>query len=326
MKKRADGRYLKQIVVGYRPNGSQIRKSIYGKTLKEVEEKALELKGQMKDGVRLDNDMTFGDACEIYLTRQSLKRTTVNTYRSRLKPLEPLMHVKVKSLNALMLQNRLQELPEATQSFTLILCNSIMKYLLEADVIQKNPFRSIKVSHESKRRAALTIEQQQTILNAPSCKEKNALLLMMLCGLRIGEAMAVTRRDIHDGIVEVTKQKNALGKLTEPKTKSSVRQVPCPRMLYEEIKDQMVIVPKYRELITNFLKSLDLDITPHQLRHTYATNLFNSDVNVKTAQAYLGHSSLAMTMDIYTHLTEERSKSEMSKYEEYLNRMTKQKV
>ena len=94
----------------------------------------------------------------------------------------------------------------------------------------------------------------------------------------------------------------------------------------EEIKDQMVIVPKYRELIRQFLKSLDLDITPHQLRHTYATNLFNSNVNVKTAQAYLGHSSLSMTMDIYTHLTKERSKSEMSKYEKYLSRMTKQKV
>lgn len=325
MKKRADGRYLKQIVVGYRPDGSQIRKSVYGSTIKEVEDKVLALKGQMKDGVRLDNDMTFRDACQIYLSRP-MADTTKKTYKSRLKALEPLMHVKVKELNALMLRNRLQELSEASQNHLLILCNSIMKYLLEADVIQKNPFRSIKVSHESKRREALTIEQQQVILNAPSCKEKNALLLMMLCGLRIGEAMAITRRDIHDGIVEVTKQKNALGKLVVPKTKSSVRQVPCPRMLYEEIKDQMVIVPKYRELIRQFLKQLDLDITPHQLRHTYATNLFNSDVNVKTAQAYLGHSSLSMTMDIYTHLTKERSKSEMSKYEEYLSRMTKHEV
>lgn len=325
MKKRADGRYLKQIVVGYRPDGSQIRKSVYGFTIKEVEDKVLALKGQMKDGVRLDNDMTFSDACRIYCSRP-MADTTRRTYQSRLKALEPLMHVKVKELNALMLRNRLQELSEASQNHLLILCNCIMKYLTEADVIQKNPFRSIKVSYELKKRAALTMEQQQTILNAPSCKEKNALLLMMLCGLRIGEAMAITRRDIHDGIVEVTKQKNALGKLVVPKTKSSVRQVPCPRMLYEEIKDQMVIVPKYRELIRQFLKQLDLDITPHQLRHTYATNLFNSDVNVKTAQAYLGHSSLSMTMDIYTHLTAERSKSEMSKYEEYLNRMTKQEV
>lgn len=324
MKKRADGRYLKQIVVGYRPDGSQIRKSVYGFTIKEVEDKVLALKGQMKDGVRLDNDMTFRDACQIYLSRP-MADTTKRTYKSRLKALEPLMHVKVKELNALMLRNRLQELSEASQNHLLILCNSIMKYLLEADVIQKNPFRSIKVSHESKRREALTVEQQQVILNAPSCKEKNALLLMMLCGLRIGEAMAITRRDIHDGIVDVNKQKNALGKIVVPKTKSSVRQVPCPRMLYKEIKDQMVIVPKYRELIRQFLKQLDLDITPHQLRHTYATNLFNSNVNVKTAQAYLGHSSLSMTMDIYTHLTQERSKSEMSKYEKYLSRMTKQK-
>ncbi len=320
MKKRADGRYLKQIVVGYRPDGSQIRKSVYGYTIKEVEDKVLALKGQMKDGVRLDNDMTFDDACRIYLSRP-MADTTKRTYKSRLKVLEPLMHVKVKELNSLMLRNRLQELSEASQNHLLILCNSIMKYLLEADVIQKNPFRSIKVSHESKRREALTIEQQQTILKAPSCKEKNALLLMMLCGLRFGEAMAITRKDIHDGIVDVTKQKNNVGKLTTPKTKSSVRQVPCPKILYEEIKDQMIVVPGSRITVRSFIKKLGLDITPHQLRHTYATNLFNSDVNVKTAQIYLGHSSLSMTMDIYTHLTEERSKSEMTKYEEYLKRL-----
>lgn len=320
MKKRKDGRYLKQIVVGYNDDGYPIRKSVYGRTIKEVEEKILELKGLMKDGIRIDNNMTFGDAIKLYCDRP-LAETTYRTYMSRAKHLDPIKPIPVRKLNSLLLENQLEPLSPATQSYLLVFCNSVMKYLIDRGVIDKNPFRGLKATHDPKHREALTLEQQRIILEAPSCREKNALLLMMLCGLRIGEALAITRRDIHDGKVFVTKQINSFGKEVKPKTKSSIREVPCPSALYEEIKDMIVIVPSYRDAVTSFIKKLGLDITPHQLRHTYATNLFNSDVNVKTAQAYLGHSSLSMTMDIYTHLTEERSKSEMDKYEAYLNKI-----
>lgn len=44
------------------------------------------------------------------------------------------------------------------------------------------------------------------------------------------------------------------------------------------------------------------DITPHMFRHTYATNLYYAGIDIKTAQMLLGHSSIQMTMDVYTHL------------------------
>lgn len=320
MKRRADGRYLKQIVVGYNDDGDPIRKSVYGKTIREVEEKILELKGQMWNGIRLDNNMTFRDACELYLDRP-IKATTRSTYAAVLHHFDSLMRIPVRDINTIMIKSQLKGMSEPSQKLALIVCGAIMKYLVDNNVIEKNPCKGIKLTYEPQKREALTLEQQKVILDAPSCQAKNALLLMMLCGLRFGEAMAITRKDIHDGIVDVTKQKNNVGKLTTPKTKSSVRQVPCPKILYEEIKDQMIVVPGSRITVRSFIKKLGLDITPHQLRHTYATNLFNSDVNVKTAQIYLGHSSLSMTMDIYTHLTEERSKSEMTKYEEYLKKL-----
>ena len=46
-------------------------------------------------------------------------------------------------------------------------------------------------------------------------------------------------------------------------------------------------------------------IRPHDLRHTFATGLFNAGMAPKDAQYYLGHSSIKMTMDLYTHFTEE---------------------
>lgn len=45
-------------------------------------------------------------------------------------------------------------------------------------------------------------------------------------------------------------------------------------------------------------------ITPHTLRHNYATMCWENDIDVYSAMRLLGHSSIKTTMDIYTHLTD----------------------
>lgn len=56
-------------------------------------------------------------------------------------------------------------------------------------------------------------------------------------------------------------------------------------------------------------------ITPHALRHTFATRAFERGMKPKTVQEILGHSSLSMTMDLYTHVTEDVKVEEMKKLE-----------
>ena len=52
-KKRADGRYCKQILVGYKPDGKRQMKTIYGKTIREVEQKEREIREQIENGINL---------------------------------------------------------------------------------------------------------------------------------------------------------------------------------------------------------------------------------------------------------------------------------
>ena len=54
-------------------------------------------------------------------------------------------------------------------------------------------------------------------------------------------------------------------------------------------------------------------ITPHMLRHTFATMMYEAGVDVLTAKEQMGHASIETTMQIYTHLTEERQKEEAKK-------------
>ena len=59
--------------------------------------------------------------------------------------------------------------------------------------------------------------------------------------------------------------------------------------------------------------SMDFQVTPHQLRHTYITNLLLSGVDVKTVQVLAGHEHAKITLDIYAHLTYNQPKDLISK-------------
>ena len=59
--------------------------------------------------------------------------------------------------------------------------------------------------------------------------------------------------------------------------------------------------------------SMDFQVTPHQLRHTYITNLLLAGVDVKTVQVLAGHEHAKITLDIYAHLTYNQPKDLISK-------------
>lgn len=60
--------------------------------------------------------------------------------------------------------------------------------------------------------------------------------------------------------------------------------------------------------------------TPHDLRHTFATALYTAGVDIKSAQYYLGHADVAMTINLYTHLSVERENQSRSALTDYLDK------
>lgn len=66
-------------------------------------------------------------------------------------------------------------------------------------------------------------------------------------------------------------------------------------------------------------KGISIDrITPHMLRHTYCTNLILAGVAPVTVKDLMGHASIRITLDIYTHITEEFKENDMNKYNDFL--------
>jgi len=164
---------------------------------------------------------------------------------------------------------------------------------------------------------------------------------MLYAGLRQGEVLALNWEDIDfdNRVIHITKSREVLSNtpsIKKPKTKAGYRDVPIPDILYDALilvrKNKGLVCPDtkgrlmsgaaYKSAWNSFMNHLNviaggqkacgpkhphiqvLDrITAHMLRHTYATILFDAGVDVKSAQKFLGHADIEVTLSIYTHLS-----------------------
>lgn len=161
-------------------------------------------------------------------------------------------------------------------------------------------------------------------------------------GMRIGELIALTWQDIDfiKGTIDINKTVS-IGYhnkviITDGKTKSSNRTIALDKETIQELKQwkqeqarellkrgynamnkkQLVFSNRYnRHLEKNIInkklymysKACNLPrITPHGLRHTHATLLFESGASIKQVQTRLGHRNARITIDIYTHITKDK--------------------
>ncbi|MEG1844851.1 MAG: tyrosine-type recombinase/integrase, partial [Clostridia bacterium] len=66
-------------------------------------------------------------------------------------------------------------------------------------------------------------------------------------------------------------------------------------------------------------KYIVFSVKAHDLRHTFATALFDAGVPAKAAQYYLGHADIRITLELYTHFSQEREKTTRSQLVGFLD-------
>ena len=186
--------------------------------------------------------------------------------------------------------------------------------------------------------------------NLDSCKYRyyydvTLYKFLLATGCRINEALALSWSDIDldNAIVHVTKTLNRYLEINSPKSKSSYRDIDIDidqetvsmlkqyklRQTKEAWKigqRESVVFSDFihdypsssrlkRRLQTHFKRADVPNIGFHGFRHTHASLLLNSGIPYKELQYRLGHSTLSMTMDIYSHLSKENAKKAVSFYE-----------
>ena len=202
-KKRADGRYLVQIQIGYQPNGKPKYKNIYGKTQTELEKKVVEFRSMQNQGIVFTgNKMTLSELSDAWFNTCCVGQSdnTKLMYENNLKHIKNsnIAGIKAEKLLTVDFQQLLNDLSGQGLTRTVELVRNtliqIFDWAVDNDLSVKNPVRkTVYKKPKRKGKRTLTEEEENKILNAEfTLKERTLLYLMLFAGLRRGEALALS--------------------------------------------------------------------------------------------------------------------------------------
>lgn len=158
--------------------------------------------------------------------------------------------------------------------------------------------------------------------------------LCLYSGLRRGEALALRYEDIdrERRQIHVTKAVEYIGNsahIKAPKTEAGRRDAVLLDVLAEQIPSGKGYIfcrqdggplskMQFRDRWLAYCAAIGHDITPHQLRHGFATILYEAGIEDKDAMELMGHSSIAVTRDIYTHIRQTRREETTAKLNRFV--------
>lgn len=193
-----------------------------------------------------------------------------------------------------------------------------------------------------------------TAKNDFDLKKYTLFRLLAFSGMRIGECLALTWHDLNykNNTIAINKtlaRTNNGIKIQTPKTKSSNRVISLDtetiqilkswqleqrkqllklginamnkhQLIFSNSKNSFIIVPTVRLAIKQIAKKAGIyPITTHGFRHTHATLLFASGMDIKQVQARLGHSNVQTTLNIYTHAIQDKQDKIGDEFAKYIN-------
>lgn len=319
---RPDGLYEAIRVV----NGK--RKAFRGRTPHEVEQKMIAYQGEIARG-RLFREVEEEWEAEHFPT---LTANTLKGYRPAARRAvdrfgdTPIRNIKAPEIKRFITEfahpGGMASRAQKTVTNQLLVTSLIFRYAAENGEIEYNPCTNVTAPKAlpKKRREAASPEDEQKVKAAADVWLLPYLILYT--GLRKGEALALTYGDIDRAanVIHVSKSVYVVNNkpyIKQPKTAAGIRTVPIldpllpklPRSrkkslyLFSDDGGQTPLSEmQYQHHWSQFVEATGIQCTAHQLRHSYATMLFECDVPVKDAQDLLGHSTAAMTQDIYTHI------------------------
>lgn len=371
---RNDGRYMVKVYTGLK-DGKKSYKFVYGKTQKEADIKAEELRTSLRKGIDISasND-SFKMWTEYWLASKRYEVSTdrYTTLQSRSSVwVDALQNASISQIKPFELQTILftiaaknpytgEPMTKKTIREYVQIINAIFDFAFENRVITFNPAAKLKVPQgaaAAMQRRALTETERQRVMEFEH-RAKPSAMLMMLSGLRRGEATALQWNDIdfvHNKI-SITKSYNFKTKEFKTPKNGKSRVVSVPQMLIDYLKTLPKVSPfvltnakgdmmtedSWKRLYQSYMTDMNIKygfngeapnkfsptkipmvistFTPHELRHTFCTIMFEAGIDALTAKEQLGHADIQTTLSIYTHLSSQHKALQVNKLDAFLEK------
>jgi len=224
-----------------------------------------------------------------------------------------------------------QDYSKSTTARKLATLRSFYKFCVRRNYMQANPLSTIRLPKQEKRLPKfLDVEQINRLLRTPDdttilgARDRAMLEVMYSTGIRVSELVDLNAEDVDFSaqLVRIRgkgkKQRNtpigptALGAITryvelrraDPRSPSFDQ-----KALFVNKHGQRLSTRSVRRKLDKYLAIAGLDpaISPHTLRHSFATHMLDKGADLRSVQELLGHQSISTTQ-VYTHLTAERMK------------------
>ncbi|MBL7214878.1 MAG: tyrosine recombinase XerC [Phycisphaerae bacterium] len=241
-----------------------------------------------------------------------------------------LMEVDVNTIRRFMAALGQLQYSKSTTARKLATLRSFYKFLVKRDYLSSNPVTTIKTPKQDKKLPKfLEYEQVQQLLNTPPAnswlgsRDRAIMEVLYSTGMRVSELVALNMDDV-DFLSEVIHIRGKGKKERISPIGSSALQAiqgyiefRNKRMANDSGFDSKVLFANkhgkrlsarsVRRKMDKYLVQAGLDpsISPHTLRHSFATHMLNNGADLRSVQELLGHQSLSTTQ-IYTHISTSR--------------------
>ncbi len=216
------------------------------------------------------------------------------------------------------------DLSRKTQNYYLIALRMFLKYLTKRGIKSLAPER-IELAKIPQTQLDLISENElERILEAPQgnnlriFRDKAILELLFSTGLRVSELCSLNRDQIIDAKSGEVSIRGKGGKVrivfVSEKAKQAVknyldkRQDASEALFVRSERGDSCLTPRSIERIIKFYAikaGIAKKVTPHTLRHVFATDLLSAGADLRSVQTLLGHSNITTTQ-IYTHITDKQ--------------------
>lgn len=276
----------------------------------------------------------LSDAIDKFLEYQSVRkgrtRTTINTYRSTLRQFLTyagdisIADLKVELIDAY--AETLSNFKPKTLRNKLTPIRSLVSYLYAKDKITlRKESIDLPTVNEIEANFLDASELQQMIDACRNVKERALILILVRSGLRVSEFINTRTEDVYDRSLIVRRSKGGKPRVTFI-TEDAELAIKALHDMFDE--EQYWLFPSEsglrvsRQYICKVIHQIakragiKKKVSPHTMRHTFATNLLMNGARVEDVQPMMGHKSIRTTL-IYMHFTNAYLKE---RYDEFMNK------
>ncbi len=218
---------------------------------------------------------------------------------------------------------------KATVARKLATLRSYYKFLVRTGAMAASPVSAIRTPRQDKRLPkCLDIEQIEKLLDAPDtetllgARDRAILETLYSAGLRVSEVVGLNLEDCDEFAETLRIRGKGKKERLAPLGSKAIEAIEAYLTKRQEAFGDAQVGPLFfnrhgkrlscrsvRRKLDKYLKQTGFapNISPHALRHSFATHMLNAGADLRSVQELLGHASLSTTQ-IYTHLTTRRLK------------------